>query len=651
MNEAITPSEKSLPVRQYSLPLDVLPVHGTVHTLPPIDLQVVSQSCLESLWDDLVRRYHYLGFQRLLGHRLKYLAFIKDRPVAALSFSAPALKLRVRDHHIGWSAEQRQAHLERIVNNSRFLILPWVEVKNLASHLLARALARITHDWEERFRIRLWMVETFVDPARFAGTCYRAANWQYLGQTSGSGKAGKGYVYHGSRKDVYFYVLEPRFRKLLGCDRKSYNLFHRSSPTLDKANDLHVRLHHADWNPDIVPWMDFTKSDRAALADELIAFHDQFNPLFGRKEHRRLGLAYLSGLLSKNESRSIEHIALTFLDKQGVRSLQRFLKSYAWDHGAMEQANQTMLAPAIADADGMVTVVGCDFLKKGKESVGVTRQYCDRYGKVDNCQSGVYVGYSSRKGYGLLAGRLFMPASWFSPEQKKRRKDNLVPQDLVFKTKPQIAAELIENVNTGNQFPAKWISCDAGFGSDWEFLESLPQGKYYFAAIRSNTQVYIHKPVAEMPPCVEKGYPQASPLIFGNIYTVEEIALSNKCSWCKVVLAEGSNGSLVADVARLRVYPLHNELPKGYSVWIFLHRREDGQLKYALSNAPEDATLSELCEAATMHWQLEQCFHDAKSELGIDVYEHRSWPAWHRHMIYVFLKRHFILRSRIRFKK
>lgn len=191
---------KYLRTAQGSCQIDSSPICGAVHTLPAVTLQVASQSNLEIVWDQLVRQHHYLGYQRLLGHRLKYLAFMQSRPVAALSWSAPALKLRVRDNYIGWSSEQRKTYLCRIANNSRFIIFPWVEVKNLASHVLALSLARLTGDWEERFGRNLWLVETFVDPARFKGTSYRAANWQFIGQTSGNGKLGKGYVYHGSIK-------------------------------------------------------------------------------------------------------------------------------------------------------------------------------------------------------------------------------------------------------------------------------------------------------------------------------------------------------------------------------------------------------------------------------------------------------------------
>ncbi|MEW6375028.1 MAG: Druantia anti-phage system protein DruA [Thermodesulfobacteriota bacterium] len=150
---------------------------GTLKSLRPITLELVSGSDLEPVWDYLVKQYHYLGYQKLLGHRLKYLALVGEHPVAALSWSAAALKIGVRDRFIGWSEEQRKSFLDRIANNSRFLIFPWVLVPHLASHVLSLNIRRLPRDWEEQFHQPLWLLETFVDPSRFKGTSYKAANW------------------------------------------------------------------------------------------------------------------------------------------------------------------------------------------------------------------------------------------------------------------------------------------------------------------------------------------------------------------------------------------------------------------------------------------------------------------------------------------
>jgi SRSO17 transposase len=633
-------------------PLDVSPLGGDLHAWRPLTIQVVSQSPLEPLWDALVRRYHYLGYQKLLGHRLKYLAVLQDRPVAALSFSAPARALRVRDRWIGWSPAQRTAHLDRVVNNSRFLILPWVQIPNLASQVLARTLARLPQEWATRFGTRLWLVETFVDPARFRGTCYRAANWHALGQTSGHGKQGPGYVYHGALKEVYAYVLAPRFRHWIGCHPQLYCPSHRPPPSLAKGEDLHMILRHAGWAPALVPGMTLTEPEVAQLADALVQFHAEFHACFGRIEHRRLGLAYLSGLLSNQPAKSVEPIALGFLDADAVRPLQRFLKSYGWDDAAMAATHQALLAETLAAPDAMLTVDSCEFPKKGTESVGVARQYCGAVGKVDTCQSGVFVGYTSAKGYGLVASRLYLPQAWCTPEQAQRRKDTWVPKDLGFQTKPQIAQALLAQLAQTGRFPATWLGCDAVFGADWAFLDAVPPGTAYFASVRANTPVFRTPPRVGVPRYRGRGRKPTTPRVTrGRAQTVSTIAQSPACPWTPVVLAEGAKGPIRAEVAALRVTPAVGGLPRATPVWLFLRRLEDGQVKAAFSNAPAATPLAALCRAATLRWPIEQCFQDGKSQVGMDHYEHRSWPAWHRHMLYVFLALHFLLRLRLQFKK
>ena len=637
-----------------SIKFNTEPITGALESLRPIALDLVSHSHIESLWDQLVSRYHYLGYRKLLGHRLKYLAFIQDRPVAALCWSAPALRLRVRDRYIGWSDEHRKVYLDRIASNSRFLILPWVDIPNLASYVLSLNIDRLIKDWEQRFNRTLWLLETFVDPRHFKGTSYKAANWKFIGHTHGSGKQGKGYFYHGSVKEVYVYVLKPNFRKIIGCEQKPYDLFERPPPSLKKMEDFQMILRHAGWTPDIIPCMELTEQDVQAIADELVVFHKQFHECFGRLEHHRLGLAYLSGLISNLNAKSAEPIALEFLDKKAVRPMQRFMKSYYWDHDGINTRHQSRLSELICCPDGMINLDSSEFVKKGKESVGVARQYCGAVGKVENCQSGVFVGYASEKGYGLLSCRLYMPQQWFSKDYEKRCEDNLVPKDLTFQTKPQIALDLLNEIVHKNLFKATWIGCDATFGSDPHFLQSLPKEFYYFATVRSNTQVFLKKPKMAVPPYKGRGRPpkKIQPLPGQpQAQSVSEIAQSQDCPWQTVILAEGAKGPIVAQVARLRVFPSQKGLPQKSSVWLFLRRTPEGQVKYALSNAPQNIPLSEMCKASTMRWAIEQCFEDGKDQIGMDHYEHRSWPAWHRHMIYVFLALHFLLRLRIRFKK
>lgn len=644
-----------VPMRNnYSHIEDNTPIKGPLRSLPKPQVVLVTHTDIEPLWNDLVRSYHYLGYQKLLGHQLKYLAFIQERPVAALSWSAPASKLLVRDRFIGWSQEQRERYLYRIASNSRLLIMPWVQVFHLASHVLALTIRRLNADWQHQFGHTLWFLETFVDPSRFKGTVYKATNWKFIGQSSGFGKKGKGYIYHGCRKDVYIYVLKPNFRQVIGCTPRPSSLFHRPSQSLKKVEELKMLLHSTQWNPALVPWMELTQEDVERMAEELVIFHGQFEECFQRSEQLRLGLSYISGLLSNCSAKSIEPMAMELLGEKGVRSLQRFMKTYCWDHEAMENSHQVLLAKKIASSEGMITVDASEFIKKGTESVGVARQYCGHLGKVENCQSGVFIGYTTDKGYGLLDCQLYMPQIWFSDEYTHRRKQNLVPEELTFHTKQDIALQLIRQITQEGLFTAKWIGCDATFGSDLNFLNSLPSGYFYFAAVRSTEKVFLEKPQVGIPPYKGKGRRPTKEQVLpeqSQALNVAEVANSKDLVWTPTVLAEGAKGPIIAEVACLRVYPSRNALPKDDPVWLFIRRRPDGTIKYALSNAPEDTPFSELCKASVMRWPIEQCFQEGKGNIGMDHYEHRSWPAWHRHMIYVALGLHFLLDLRLRYKK
>lgn len=188
------------------------PITGSLTDLHRLRLGLVQPGAESGLWNELVARYHYLGFRPMAGAQLRYLAYDGDRPLAAMGFGAAAWRLAPRDRFIGWIAPEREAHLALVVGQHRFMLLPWVQVPNLASHLLARALRRLRQDFQQRYSFQPVLVETFVDRARFAGTCYAAANWQCVGQTQGRGKRGDNPL---SVKAVWVYPLVPNFRTVL----------------------------------------------------------------------------------------------------------------------------------------------------------------------------------------------------------------------------------------------------------------------------------------------------------------------------------------------------------------------------------------------------------------------------------------------------
>jgi len=198
--------------------IDSHPLHGPLSQILPLEIQQVRRTPLETLCNSLIDQYHYLGYVQPVGENLKYLVSFQNRPVACLTFSSAPRHIGCRDRFIGWTAPVRRQNLHLLAYQSRFLILPWVRVPHLASHLLGRLSRVLTGDWQRLYQHPVYFLETFVDPERFRGTCYQAANWIYLGQTTGRGKDDHTYRPNRSLKAVFGYPLCRDFRRRL-CER------------------------------------------------------------------------------------------------------------------------------------------------------------------------------------------------------------------------------------------------------------------------------------------------------------------------------------------------------------------------------------------------------------------------------------------------
>ena len=399
--------------------------------------------------------------------------------------------------------------------------------------------------------------------------------------------------------------------------------------------------HQTDWHPDILAENGITEEQVSELTDLLLEFHETFRPAFQRAKQRLYGSALLKGLLSDLDRKCLEPIALRYLGTRGVRALQRFINNSPWDEKTVKSLYRKQLADHLAaedDQEGVITVDSTEFVKKGKESVGVARQYCGRLGKVDNCQSGVFIGYTSPKGYGLIDCQLYMPKVWFSDEYAERRTACHVPKDLRFKTKIQIAQDLMKKVSTEDLFPAQWVVCDAAFGNSPAFRAAIAaEDMYYFADISSDTSVWLENPHIKDPK-------DSKPL------AVREVAKDPNTHWQTHTVAEGAKGPIISRIARRRVFTNHNKRP-GEQLWLVLRKNPNGKIKYFLCNAPKETPLSDMARICTLRWPVEQSFQQGKSELGMDQYEHRSWHGWYRFMTYVFLAMLFLLQLQQRFKK
>ena len=202
-------------VRPAPVLIDKTPMEVSLDQIQPLEFAQVRRSGEEPLFNSLMEEHHYLGYEQPVGEHLKYLVRAQGRPIACVAWSSAPRHIGARDRYIGWDQQARRRNISLLAYNTRFLILPWVRVKHLASHILGRMATRISRDWQRMYGHPIYFLETFVDPERFRGTCYRAANWVLLGKTTGRGKQSNSYTPNRSIKEVLGYPLTRRFRELL----------------------------------------------------------------------------------------------------------------------------------------------------------------------------------------------------------------------------------------------------------------------------------------------------------------------------------------------------------------------------------------------------------------------------------------------------
>jgi hypothetical protein len=204
-----------------SLPKDFVPtvLSQSLREFSSLEIEMVRGSTHESFFNALIATYHYLGYHQGTGEQLKYIIRGDGHVLAAIGFGGAAYKSAARDQHIGWDKTARERHLVKVANNSRFLILPWIRVPHLASHLLGRVSRRIRYDWQGYYNRDIVLLETFVEQGRFKGTCYKAANWLYIGQTTGRGRNDRYSKHRVPIKDIYLYPLDRHYQQLLRGER------------------------------------------------------------------------------------------------------------------------------------------------------------------------------------------------------------------------------------------------------------------------------------------------------------------------------------------------------------------------------------------------------------------------------------------------
>ena len=380
-----------------------------------------------------------------------------------------------------------------------------------------------------------------------------------------------------------------------------------------------------------------------AAAERLAKLHGRFTPVFGRRECQEHALGYLRGLLLGKDRKSVEPMALVFggpspdqpeIQQSVALAWQRFLTVSPWEAQAVQREiqavfNEEFVPTASQWPIGTVGVIDeSGFVKRGRESVGVQRQWCGRLGKEENCQVGVFLVGVTPAGNALLDHQLYLPETWAT--DMPRRKKTRVPPEITFQTKPQIAAALVAR----STVRFDWVTADEEYGRDGAFLDALEQP----AALpggdpREHDGLDGKTPAAD----ARRICPASAPT--GQTFPAK--------NWRVIQLREGAKGPLAFEFARLRVWSVRHRRA-GPQVWLLIRRSLERvpEVKYYLSNAETDVPLETMAQVTGSRWRVEEFFEDAKGHLGMADYEARSWTSWHHHMSLVALAHLYVTQTR-----
>ena len=369
----------------------------------------------------------------------------------------------------------------------------------------------------------------------------------------------------------------------------------------------------------------------AGWSEAFLAFHARFAPYFYRAEVRERSRAYLQALLDRVERKNGWQLAEA-MGEADPNGAQRLLYAAVWDADAVGDELQRFVAEAFGQADGILVVDESGVAKKGEKSVGVKKQYCGSLGKLENCQVGVYLTYASALGHAFLDRRLFLPEEW--TKDAARCQEAKVPESVTFASKAQLAQAMLEHAFALG-IPAAWVAGDEGYGSAPALRTSLERRPCaYVLAVRSNEPLTV-------PPRTPK------PRLVGLLETAASAtAKLEPAAWERHSAGAGSKGERWYDWAWL---PLAEAAPSGWRKWLLVRRRlDDGELAYYRVFAREGTTLEEAIHVAGSRWTIEQCLEEAKGEAGLDQYEVRHWPSWHRQITLSLLAHAFLAWLRLR---
>lgn len=359
---------------------------------------------------------------------------------------------------------------------------------------------------------------------------------------------------------------------------------------------------------------------KKAIATELIPVKARLDQYFSRPESRASAIAYLEGLISGVERKNSWQLAEQ-AGHENPYAFQYLLGRASWDVEALRDEVRDYSVTHLGDKNDVLSVDETGFLKKGKKSAGVVRQYSGTAGRIENCQIGVFLSYASPRGRTLIDRELYIPQEWF--EDKNRCQEAGIPEELPFKTKPTLARQMLQRAFENGVKPA-WVVGDEVYGcaSLRTWLEAQQQA--YVLAVASNYYV-------------AQGWEQhkVSDLLKGVA----------KSKWKKLSVGKGTKGERYYYWYRIKI---NSDAPNGWSRWLVFRRhvKDSNDVAFYIAFSPNTATLKDAAYAAGSRWTIEECFEMAKGEIGLDQYEVRSWIGWYRHMTFVLFALSFLTKLR-----
>ena len=382
---------------------------------------------------------------------------------------------------------------------------------------------------------------------------------------------------------------------------------------------------------------------QAEVAPELIdgflsrleTFVQPYSASLGEPEQRRHTVEYLTGLLSKLEHKTGEGIA--YLLDQDRQGLQKFVGQVAWEDAPLLKTLAKQIGEDLGESDGVIVFDPSAFAKKGTKSVGVSRQWCGRNGKVDNCQVGVYMAYVSRKDHAIVNTRLYLPKEWTN--DRARCKEAGVPKTIKLRTRHELALEML--AEHGGLLPHSWVTGDDEMGRPASFrLKLSTLGERYLLAVPSNT--LIRDVEAPPPEYSGSGRRPMNPFVRMDRWC----ARLPESAWTRIEVRDGEKGPLTMEVVKRRVQartPTGGTGPEELQ-FITRERQSDGKFKhdYYLANAKPKTPLKELARVAKAEHRVEECLKRAKSEAGLGDYQVRNWLGWHHHQTLALLAAWFL---------